>query len=109
MPSSFPDSSTRMLDPLSWNLTVQVKSLDALFDWLMLLPKAPRFMVLQSVTIQGPHGPGQPVVAQIPVTLYQWTGVEPAAVSVASGTAAGTGGAGGGGMRGGGGRGGGRF
>ena len=95
MPSSFPNASAKMLDPLSWNLTVQVKSLDALFDWLMLLPKAPRFMVMQSVTIQGPHRPGEPLVAQIPVTLYQWTGVEPAAVAGASGTAAGTGRAGG--------------
>ena len=38
MPSSFPNASAKMLDPLSWNLTVQVKSLDALYDWLMLLP-----------------------------------------------------------------------
>lgn len=108
MPSSFPNSEARMLDPLNWNLTVEVKDFPALMDWLLTIPKAPRFMVMHSVSIQGPRQPGQPLVAQIPVTLYQWTGVEPARMA-APAAAGGEGGAGGGmgrgGMRGGGGMG----
>jgi hypothetical protein len=117
MPSSFPDRNMRYMPPLSWNLTVQVKDFPALLEWLMKLPEAPRFMVMHNVSIQGSHGPDAPLVASVPVTLYQWTGVEPAAAAAPSGGAgAGAGaGAGGGmgggrGMRGGGrgGRGGGR-
>jgi hypothetical protein len=114
MPSSFPSTTAKILDPLNWNLTVQVKNFQELMDWLLLLPKAPRFMVMGAVSIQGPHNPGQPLVASVPVTLYQWTGVEPEGVaSPDAGAAAGPGaagpgaGGGGGGMRGGGGRGGG--
>jgi hypothetical protein len=84
MPGSFPDTTRLTLDPLSWNLTVEVEDFPALLEWLLKIPEAPRFMELQSVTVQGPRNPGQPLVVQVPVTLYQWTGVEPAAASVAS-------------------------
>jgi len=86
MPSSFPDPNMRILPPLNWNLSVQVKDFPALMEWLRKLPKAPRFMVLQSVTIQGYHQRGQPLLANVPVTLYEWTGVEPAAVAAVAGT-----------------------
>jgi hypothetical protein len=59
-------------------------------DWLRKLPEAPRFMVLQSVSIQGSRQPGQPLLASVPVTLYMWTGVTPAPTTVAA-PAAGTG------------------
>jgi uncharacterized membrane protein YgcG len=119
MPGSFQNPDREQLDPLNWNLTVEVKDFPELLDWLLKLPKAPRLMVLQTVTIQGPREAGQPLVAQVPVTLYEWTGVLPqasaAAVAGAEGAAAGpqVGGGGmggrgrGGGGRGGGGRGGG--
>ncbi len=114
MPGSFPDTSAMTLDRLNWNLTVEVKDFPTLLDWLLKLPEAPRFMVLDSVTIQGPRQPGQPLVAQVPVTLYQWTGVEPLAAAgpattaaAGAGAGAGRGPRGGAGMRGGrGGRGG---
>ncbi len=115
MPGSFPNPNARTLDPLNWTLTVEVKDFPTLLEWLTTIPKAPRFMVMHSVTIQGPRQPGQPLVAQVPVTLYQWTGVEPEAVSApaagAATTGAGTrgrgmGGRGGRGMGGRGGRGG---
>ncbi len=89
MPGSFPDTTRLTLDPLSWSLTVEVKDFPALLEWLLKIPEAPRFMELQSVTIQGPRNPGEPLVAQVPVTLYQWTGVEPAAASGASTAGAG--------------------
>lgn len=123
MPGSFQNPDREQLDPLNWNLTVEVKDFPELLDWLLKLPKAPRLMVLQSVTIQGPREAGQALVAQVPVTLYEWTGVLPQ-VSVAAATGAEAAGAGpqaggpggrgrgmggprGGGMRGGGMRGGG--
>ena len=107
MPSSFPSSDMVMLQPLSWNLDVQVKDFPKLLEWLQKIPEAPRFMVMQSVTIQGSHSPDDPLTATVPVTLYQWTGVEPtagaapAATATATGTGVGRGGMGGGGMRGG--------
>jgi len=112
MPSSFPPSDMVMLQPQSWNLTVQVKDFPKLLEWLQKIPEAPRFMVMQSVTIQGSHSPDDPLQATVPVTLYQWTGVEPpaGATPTATATAGAGGGRGGmgGGMRGGrGGRGGG--
>jgi hypothetical protein len=77
MPGSFPSADLQMLDPLNWNLTVEVRDFSQLLDWLLKLPKAPRLMIMQSVTIQGPREAGQPLIAQVPVTLYQWTGVLP--------------------------------
>jgi hypothetical protein len=79
MPSSFPSSALKNLAPLNWTLTVQVDGFSQLLDWLTRFPEAPRFMEMHSVTIQGSHGPDQPLVASIPVTLWQWTGVEPTA------------------------------
>jgi uncharacterized membrane protein YgcG len=118
MPSSFPNPDMMRFDPQNWNLTVEVKDFQALCEWLLKLPEAPRFMILNSVTIQGPRQPGQPLVAQVPVTLWQLTGLEPTGGGAgaegeadAAGAAAGGmrgGGMRGGGMRGGGMRGGGR-
>jgi hypothetical protein len=71
------DITQLMLPPQNWNLTVQVPNLDALLEWLETLPDAPRFLVLQSVSIQGMRQPGQPLIASVPVTYYAWTGVEP--------------------------------
>jgi hypothetical protein len=84
MPGSFQDPDREQLDPLNWNLTVEVRDFPALLDWLLKLPKAPRLMVLQSVTIEGPREAGQPLVAQVPVTLYEWTGVLPQAGAAAT-------------------------
>ncbi len=112
-----------MLGPWSWNLSVQVRDFASLLKWLEKLPTAPRFMVMQSVTIGGPRQPGQPLNASVPVVLYEWTKaaqtalqtpvVAPAAVGetggAGAGPAAGGGRGGGRGMRGGrGGGGGGR-
>jgi hypothetical protein len=116
MPASFPKPDWPQLDPQNWNLTVEVKDFTELLNFLLKLPQAPRFMVMQTVTIAGPRESGQPLVATIPVTLYEWTGVLPSSVGAAAtgaGTAAGgaggSAGAGGaGGPRGGMGRGGGR-
>lgn len=95
MPASFPRSDMPQLDPQNWNLTVEVRDLPALLDWLLKLPQAPRFMVMQSVTIAGPREAGQPLVASVPVTLYEWTGVLPSSVGAAAATgAAGAGAAG---------------
>ncbi len=87
MPSSFPNADMRLLPPLNWNLGVEVRDFPALMDWLRKLPKAPRFMVMRSVSIQGYHQRGQPLTASIPVTLYMWTGVEPAAAVAPAATA----------------------
>ncbi len=102
MPSSFPDPNMRVLPPLNWNLTVQVKNLPQLLEWLMKLPEAPRFMVMDSVTIQSSHGPDAPLVASVPVSLYQWTGVPPTGAAAAPAAGAPGAGArpGGGAMRG---------
>lgn len=86
MPSSFPRAAMRNLPPLNWTLGVQVGSFPQLLEWLKRFPEAPRFMEMHSVTIQGSHGPDQPLVASIPVTLWQWTGVEPAARPAQTGT-----------------------
>jgi hypothetical protein len=72
------DPTRRRLDTLSWNLTVTVKDFPALLEWLHKLPEAPRVMQLGSVSVHGPRQPGQPLTASIPVTVYMWTGVEPA-------------------------------
>ena len=102
MPASFPNPNVQMLDPQNWHLTVEVKDFPALLDWLLKLPKAPRFMVMQTVTVGGPREAGQPLIAQVPVTLYEWTGVLPAGGAAPAPSVR----AGGGGRRGGGGRGG---
>lgn len=86
MPSSFPRHDMKNLAPLNWTLTVQVDSFPQLLEWLTRFPEAPRFMEMHSVTIQGSHGPDQPLVASVPVTLWQWTGVEPTARPVQTGT-----------------------
>lgn len=77
MPDSFPDPQMMRFDPQNWSLTVQVKDFPTLCEWLLKLPEAPRFMILNSVTIQGPRQPNQPLVAQVPVTLWELTGLEP--------------------------------
>jgi type II secretory pathway component PulM len=89
LPGSFPNPNMRTLPPLSWNLVVQVKDFPELLEWLQKLPEAPRFMVLRSVSIQGAHQPGQPLTASVPVTLYEWTGVEPQEVAAAPAAQAG--------------------
>jgi hypothetical protein len=83
------DPTRRMLDPLSWNLTVTVKDFPTLLEWLQKLPEAPRFMQLGSVSVHGPRQPGQRLTASVPVTVYMWTGVEPprAAIQPAEGAA----------------------
>lgn len=77
MPGSFPNATQQMLTPLNWTLTVETKDFSSFMDWLLKLPEAPRFMVMGNPIIQGPRNPGQPLIAQVPVTLYQWTGVLP--------------------------------
>ncbi len=101
MPASFPDPNMTMMPPQNWNLTVECKSFPDFLNWLLKLPKAPRFLVMGAVTIGGPREAGQPLIAQVPVTLYEWTGVLPAgaASSAAAGAAGAEGGVGG--MRGG--------
>ena len=88
MPANFPRSDMPQLDPQNWNLTVEVRDFPALLDWLLKLPQAPRFMVMQTVTISGPREAGQPLVASVPVTLYEWTGVLPLSVGAAAATGA---------------------
>ncbi len=111
------DPTRRNLPPLRWTLSVAVKDLPELLEWLKKLPEAPRFMQLESVTIGGPRQPGQPLLATVPVTMWLWTGVEPTQVAAAPTGAGGAtaggagrgpamgrgprGGRGGGGMRGG--------
>ena len=119
-PSTPADSSIKVLPAQSWGLSVQVRDFPQLLEWLQKIPKAPRFMVMQSVNIQGPRQPGQPLMASVPVVLYEWTAEAEKAVkaqasapaaagAAAPGAPAAPGGAGmrGGGMRGGGMRGGG--
>ena len=111
--TSLADPNVKVLGPYQWNLSVQVRDFPSLLKWLVKIPKAPRFLVMQSVTIGGPRQPGQPLTASVPVTLYEWTKaaetsleatVAPAAAAGGAGGAAGP--AGGGGGMGGGGRGG---
>ncbi len=40
--------------------------------WLTTIPKAPRLMVLQSVTIPGGRAPEEPLTANVTVTVYEW-------------------------------------
>jgi len=103
MPSSFPNPEMVHFDPQNWNLTVTVKDFPALCEWLLKLPEAPRFMVMSTVTIQGPRQPGQSLVAQVPVTLWELTGLEPTGggtATAAAGAGVSGGGGGGGGGRG---------
>ncbi|MFB3882005.1 MAG: hypothetical protein ACE149_12130 [Armatimonadota bacterium] len=100
MPASFPKPDWPQLDPQNWNLTVEVRDFTELLNFLLKIPQAPRFMVMQNVTIAGPREAGQPLVATIPVTLYEWTGVLPSSVGAATtagatGAGAAAGGAGG--------------
>jgi hypothetical protein len=110
--------NVKVMPPLNWNLTVQTRDFSSLMKWLEKLPKAPRFLVMGSVTVGGPRQPGQPLTASVPVTLYEWTKAAqtaldapvaaPAAGGAAGAGAAGAAGAAGGGMGGGGMGGGGR-
>ena len=112
--SNLADPNVKVLGPYQWNLTVQTRDFPELLKWLEKLPKAPRFMVMQSVTIGGARQPGQPLTASVPVTLYEWTkaaevALETARVAgaAAGGTAPGGAAPGGAGAGGAGGRGGG--
>jgi len=67
-----PPPGMRMLPPLSWNLSVTVKDFPAFLKWLEKLPKAPRFLVLNNISLPGMRQPGTPFTANISVTLYEW-------------------------------------
>jgi len=91
-PSQRADPSLRVLPPLNWTLTFQVRNFPELLELLPKLTKAPRFMVMHSVTVAGPRDPGQPLTATIPVTLYEWTkAAEPKAVAAVAAGAEGAG------------------
>ncbi len=101
MPASFPRADIQMLDPQNWNLTVETKDFPTFLDWLLKLPKAPRFMVMGNITVSGPREAGQPLIASVPVTLYEWTGVlQGGGAAAAAATAAGPGAGRGAGMMG---------
>jgi len=106
--TSLPNLNVPFLAPLNWNLAITVKDLPELYRWLALLPKAPRFLQLNSISVGGARAPGQPLNANVSVTLYEW--VQGAGGGAAAPAAGGGGGAagGGGGGRGRGGGGGGR-
>ena len=107
-PTSPPDLNVVMLPPLTWNLSITVKDLPDLWRWLRLLPKAPRFLQVNSISVGGARSPGQPMNANVSVTLYEWVkGAEGGGGAAAAGGRGGAGGAAGGGARGGAGRGGG--
>ena len=106
------DPGLKVLPTQTWNLSVQVRDFPQLLEFLPKLTKAPRFMVMGDVTVQGPRQPGQPLTATLPVTLYEWTKAAQTALEAPGGAAAGpaggaagppAGGPGGGGRRGGGG------
>ncbi len=92
------------LPAVTWNLSVTVKNYADLQRWLLTLPHAPRLLVLNSVTIPSGRAPGQPLTADVSVTLYEWAqGVSGVAAPAATGAerggaAAGGGAAGGAGM-----------
>jgi hypothetical protein len=90
--TSLPDPAAHMLPPLTWNLSVTVPDFPAFLEWLEKLPEAPRFLVLNSVTIPGMRQPGTPCAAGVSVTLYEWLktprGAAAAAASQAAGAAA---------------------
>ena len=90
--SNLADPSVKILGPYQWNLSVQVKDFPSLLKWLEKIPKAPRFMVMQSVTIGGPRQPGQPLTASVPVTLYEWTKAAQTALETTKAPAAAAGG-----------------
>lgn len=60
------------LPPLTWNLSVTVRDYADLQRWLLTIPKAPRLMALQSVSIPSARGPGQPLTANVQVIVYEW-------------------------------------
>jgi len=102
-PTTLPDQSRRVLDPLNWNLRVELSDFQALLRWLQKIPEAPRLMLLRGLTIQGSRQPGQPLTVDAPVTMYLWTQDYVAtAVAAAPQAGAGRGGAGRGGAGGGG-------
>ncbi len=49
-----------------------VKNYADLQRWLLTIPKAPRLMVLNSVTIPGGRPPEGSLTADVSVTLYEW-------------------------------------
>jgi len=72
-PTTLPNQSQRVLDPLNWNLRVEVNDFQALLRWLQKVPEAPRLMLIRGLTIQGSRQPGQPLTVDVPVTMYLWT------------------------------------
>jgi len=99
-PTTLPNQSRRVLDPLSWSLRVEVNDFQALLRWLRKIPEAPRLMLIRGLTIQGSRQPGQPLTVDVPITMYLWTqDYVRAAAAVAAPQAGGRmGGAGGGGF-----------
>jgi len=85
--TDLPSPAARMLPPLTWNLSVTVQDFPAFLRWLEKLPKAPRFLVLNSVSLPGMRQPGTPFTATISVTLYEWLTTSPAAAAAAAAAA----------------------
>lgn len=108
--TSVPNLNVPFLAPLNWNLAITVKDLPDLYRFLALIPKAPRFLQLNGISVGGARSPGQPLNANVSVTLYEWVQGAPSGAAAPAAPATGGGGGrggGGGGGRGGGGRGGG--
>ena len=72
-PTTLPNQSRRVLDPLNWNLRIEVRDFQALQRWLQKIPEAPRLILIRGLTIQGSRQPGQPLMVDVPVTMYLWT------------------------------------
>lgn len=101
-----PDLSMRGLPDLNWNLSVTVKDLPDLLNWLQKIPKAPRFIELRNVSLPGMRQPGTPLTVSVQVILHEWlkSAGGAAAAAAATQTAAAAPGGGGAGGPGGGGR-----
>ncbi len=85
--TDLPDPSARVLPALTWNLSVTVKDFPTFLTWLEKLPKAPRFLRLNSVNLPGMRQPGTPFTAAVSVTLYEWIKVSPASMAAAAAAA----------------------
>ena len=86
--TDLPDQTRRMLSPLTWNLSVTVPGgLPGFMKWLETFPKAPRFLVLNSVNLPGMRQPGTPFTAAVSVTLYEWLKVPSGAAAAATSAA----------------------
>jgi hypothetical protein len=68
-----PNPNMRVLPPVDWSLSVSVKDLPTFFEWLKMIPEAPRFLLLRNVRLGGSRQPGTPLSAGVDVTLYLWT------------------------------------